>query len=96
MGELQVGRHAPGGGGRGHATQRGGAPQRVLPPTGRVEFTGGVLQRNRDQAAKLLLVTTYTLSLLAVSTENDANNSGLMCRSSEIIVSETFTPIQWS
>lgn len=52
VGELQVRRHAPGGGGRGHATQRGGAPQRVLPPTGRVEFTGGVLQRYGDQTAK--------------------------------------------
>lgn len=45
MGELQVGRHAPGGGGGRHAAQRGRAPQGVLPHAGRIEFTGGVLPK---------------------------------------------------
>lgn len=48
LGQLGVGRHAPGGGRRGHATQRGGAPQGVLAPAGRVEFTGGALRTSGD------------------------------------------------
>ena len=44
-GQLQVGRHAPGGGGRGHAAQGGGAPQGVLPATRGVQVPTGVLER---------------------------------------------------
>ena len=58
VGQLQVGRHAPGGGGRGHATQGGGAPQGVLPATRRVEVTAGVLEH---RIVRLESDQTFTL-----------------------------------
>lgn len=47
VGQLQIGRHASGRGGRGHAAHGGGAPHRVLPTAGRAQLCGRVLEKEQ-------------------------------------------------